>query len=62
MSEASRNLRTKSSFEDTPPEIAYLDPSFLLNVLAWVPLSPRMRISPGWTGCMCIPATRKHSG
>jgi hypothetical protein len=27
MSEASRNLRTMSSFQDTPPEIAYLDPS-----------------------------------
>jgi len=26
MSEASRNLRTMSSFQDTPPEIAYLDP------------------------------------
>jgi predicted nucleic acid-binding protein len=33
MSEASRKLRTMSSFQDTPPEIAYLDPSFLLNVL-----------------------------
>jgi len=33
MSEASRNLRTMSSFQDTLPEIAYLDPSFLLNVL-----------------------------
>jgi hypothetical protein len=27
MSEASRKLRTMSSFQDTPPEIAYLDPS-----------------------------------
>lgn len=33
MSEVSRNRRTMFSFQDTPPEIAYLDPSFLLNVL-----------------------------
>jgi len=33
MPEASKNQRTTFSFQDTPPEIAYLDPSFLLNVL-----------------------------
>jgi len=30
---ASKNLKTMHSFQDAPPEIAYLDPSFLLNVL-----------------------------
>jgi predicted nucleic acid-binding protein len=33
MSEASRNLRTIFSFQGPLPEMAYLDPSFLLNVL-----------------------------
>jgi predicted nucleic acid-binding protein len=33
MPEVSRNRQTTFSFQDTPPEIAYLDPSFLLNVL-----------------------------
>ena len=33
MPEASTNQRTTLSFQDCPPEIAYLDPSFLLNVL-----------------------------
>lgn len=33
MPEASKNQRTTFSFQNTPPEIAYLDPSFLLNVL-----------------------------
>ena len=29
MSEASKNPRTMFSFQDTPPKVAYLDPSFL---------------------------------
>lgn len=33
MPEASTSQQTTFSFQDTPPEIAYLDPSFLLNVL-----------------------------
>ena len=33
MPEASRRRPTIFSFQDDPPEIAYLDPSFLLNVL-----------------------------
>lgn len=33
MPEASTNQRTTFSFRDPPPDIAYLDPSFLLNVL-----------------------------
>ena len=33
MPEASRRQPTIFSFQDDPPEIAYLDPSFLLNVL-----------------------------
>jgi len=33
MSEASKRRPTVFSFQDNPPEIAYLDPSFLLNAL-----------------------------
>ena len=33
MPKASKRRPTVSSFQDDPPEIAYLDPSFLLNVL-----------------------------
>lgn len=33
MPEASTSQQTTFSFQDPPPELAYLDPSFLLNVL-----------------------------